>query len=172
MDLTEKIKEYAKDIGFCRVGITDSGDIAIYREILESRGEDYIPWISKRGLGSDPKAEFPQCQSVIVLAYDYVRQSFPPELTKMVGRTYLARCYNPREDSICGARLALLEKFLKDQGLEVRQASNVSVRQLARKAGIASFGKNNFAYVDGVGSFVILYAFLVDRSLKLTSPRL
>lgn len=168
MSLTEEIKEYALDLGFCRVGITDSGNLDFYQQILEERND---PWINSRIFKSDPKAEFPECKSVIALAYDYANVSFPEELTKLIGRAYLARCYTPRVDSICGARLELFEKFLKSKGLNVMPApQNLPIRQFARKAGIASFGKNNFIYVDGVGSFVILYAFLVDQELEYDAP--
>jgi len=171
MSLTDEIKEYALDLGFCKVGITDAENVDFYQEILNKRKDSFLPWINGRMFQSDPKTEMPDCQSVIALAYDYASVHFPEELTHMIGRAYLSRSYVPREDSICGARLQLFENFLKQKGLKVRQASlNLPLRQFARKAGVTSFGKNNFSYVDGVGSFVILYAFLVDQVLEYDEP--
>lgn len=171
MKLEDEIKEYALDLGFCKVGITDGNDVEFYREILEKRKESYLPWINGRIFQSDPKTELPECKSVIALAYDYANVTFPEELTKMIGRAYLSRSYVPRDDSICGARLKLFEEYLKNKGWKVKQASlNIPLRQFARKAGVTSFGKNNFAYVDGIGSFVILYAFLVDQKLEYDEP--
>ncbi len=171
MSLTTDIKAYALDLGFCKVGITDTEEIPFYQDIIEERGEDYTPWINGRILSSDPRSEMEDARSAIVLAYDYLNVSYPEELTKMIGRAYLSRSYIPREDSIHGARLVLFEKFLKEKGLKVKKAAlNIPFRQLARKAGIASFGKNNFSYVDAVGSFVILYVFLVDQALDYDEP--
>lgn len=171
MSLTDEIKEYALDLGFCKVGITDAENVDFYQEILNKRKESFLPWINGRLFQSDPKTEMTDCQSVIALAYDYANVHFPEELTRMIGRAYLSRSYVPRADSICGARLQLFEDFLKGKGFKVQQASlNLPLRQFTRKAGVTSFGKNNFSYVDGVGSFVILYAFLVDRVLEYDEP--
>ncbi len=167
MKLSQEIKTKALELGFCKAGITDSDDIEFYQQVLEQRAEDYLPWINGRMFSSDPKSEMSDCQSVIVLAYDYGNISYPPELTRYIGRAYLSRTYIPREDSVPGKRLDLFEEYLRGLGLKVKRASlNIPLRQLARKAGVASFGKNNFAYVDKVGSFVILYAFLVDAKME------
>ena len=98
MKLEDEIKEYALDLGFCKVGITDGNDVEFYREILEKRKESYLPWINGRIFQSDPKTELPECKSVIALAYDYANVTFPEELTKMIGRAYLSRSYVPRDD--------------------------------------------------------------------------
>ncbi len=167
MGISQEIKAKALELGFCKAGITDSDDIGFYRQVLEDRAEDYLPWINGRIFSSDPKSEMKECRSVIVTAYDYGNISYPSELTQYIGRAYLSRSYMPREDSVPGKRLDLFEEYLKGLGMKVKRASlNIPLRQLARKAGVASFGKNNFAYVDGVGSFVILYAFLVDVELE------
>lgn len=165
--LTDEIKEYGLDIGFCKIGVTDAGDIPAFRKIMEEREKFYFPWLNNRTFPSDPKVEMPECKSIIVAAYDYANVAYPKELTDMIGRAYLSRCYVPRDDSICGARLQLFQRFLESKGMRVCQAKyNIPLRQFARKAGVTTFGKNNFAYVDGVGSFIILYGFLVDQVLE------
>ena len=172
MKLTDEIKAYALDLGFCRAGITDGEDVTVYHDIMQKREKSYYPWLGGWIFQSDPKTELPQCKSVIVLAYDYANVSFPSELTQLIGRAYLSRSYAPRADSIGSARLALFEKFLKEKGMTVKQASpKLPARQFARKAGIASFGRNNFAYVDGAGSFVVLHVFLVDMELEYDEPQ-
>lgn len=100
MSLTDEIKEYALDLGFCKVGITDAENVDFYQEILNKRKESFLPWINGRLFQSDPKTEMTDCQSVIALAYDYANVHFPEELTRMIGRAYLSRSYVPRADSM------------------------------------------------------------------------
>lgn len=69
MSLTYEIKEYALDLGFCKVGITDAENVDFYQEILNKRKESFLPWINGRLFQSDPKTEMTDCQSVIALAY-------------------------------------------------------------------------------------------------------
>ncbi len=172
MSLSQEIKQYGLDLGFCKVGITDAGEIPFFHEVMTNREDYYFPWLNNRTFPSDPKVEMPECKSIIVAAYDYANVNFPEELTALAGRAYLARCYVPRSNSIHGARLQLFEDFLKEKGMQACQIKyNLPLRQFARKAGVTSFGKNNFAYVDGVGSFVILYGFLVDRELEYDEPQ-
>lgn len=171
-DLSQEIKQYGLDLGFCKIGITDAAEIPFFRDIMEQRESFYFPWLNNRTFPSDPKVEMPECRSIIVAAYDYANVSFPKELTALAGRAYLARCYVPRRNSVHSARLELFENFLKEKGMQACQIKyNLPLRQFARKAGVTSFGKNNFAYVDGVGSFVILYGFLVDRELEYDEPQ-
>ena len=44
------------------------------------------------------------------------------------------------------------------------------MRPAALRAGVITFGRNNFAYVDGVGSFVLLYGYMVDVELEYYQP--
>ena len=73
MKLTDEIKAYALDLGFCRAGITDGEDVTVYHDIMQKREKSYYPWLGGWIFQSDPKTELPQCKSVIVLAYDYAK---------------------------------------------------------------------------------------------------
>jgi epoxyqueuosine reductase len=48
----------------------------------------------------------------------------------------------------------------------------VPARVACARAGIVTFGKNNFAYTKEFGSFVILYTVLVDKPLEYDEPTL
>ncbi len=47
---------------------------------------------------------------------------------------------------------------------------NVPERLAAARAGIVTFGRNNFAYTKDAGSFIVLTAFVVDAELEYDKP--
>mgnify|MGYP001630715941 CR=1 FL=1 len=169
--LTQEIKEYALSIGFAKVGITDTEEFTPFIKELRSRGEYYKYWQESLGDGAKIQERMPEGKSLIVLAYDYGQHSYPKELTNMIGRAYLSRSYLPLPDSVNGAMLNLFDKFLEQKNIHfVRDNNTIPMRWAAAKSGVANFGKNNFAYVDGVGSFVILYGYVVDCELEYDEP--
>ena len=171
MTLTQEIKEYALNIGFAKVGITDTEDFTRYVEELRSRGNNYKYWQKKLGDAARLGQYLPDGKSLIVLAYDYVQQAYPKELTDMIGRLYLSRSYLPLPETTAGARLALFDKFLEKKNIHYyRDYNSIPARWAAAKAGVASFGRNNFVYVDGIGSFVALSVYVVDCELEIDEP--
>jgi epoxyqueuosine reductase len=55
----------------------------------------------------------------------------------------------------------ILENILNTNGYQLHRAA-LPLKLLAVRSGMARYGKNNIAYVDGLGSFVRLKAFLSD----------
>jgi epoxyqueuosine reductase len=171
MSLTTDIKEYALSLGFARVGITTMEDFTDFENELSSRGSLYDHWRERFRAGSRPRRMFDAGKSIIVLAYDYAQCAFPARLASMVARVYLSRCYLPPPDTVAGTRIRLFEDFLSKNNCRfIDDKNTIILRRAAARAGIATFGRNNFAYVDGIGSFVILYGFIVDRELVYDSP--
>lgn len=171
MSLSSDIKEYALYLGFTKAGITTAEDFSDFERELASRGAEYDPWRERLTTGSKPKSLYPAGKSIIVLAYDYANVSFPQRLTEMIGRAYLSRCYMPLPQSSAGARLQLFKDFLKkEQCGFIDDKNTIPLRRAAARAGVINFGRNNFAYVDGAGSFVILYGFIVDKELEYDKP--
>lgn len=173
MSFTEEIKNYALDLGYCGVGCISIDAVADYVEILKSRNETYDFLIRQpQGpmKGAIPKVFMPEAKSIIVLAWDYFQKDFPKTLTEKIGRAYLSRSYHPLENSINGARVKLMEKFLVSKGCKVNTNINVPARWASAKAGVTTFGKNNFAYVNGVGSFIIIYTIVIDQKLDYDQP--
>ncbi|HHT01138.1 MAG TPA: hypothetical protein GXZ96_00360 [Firmicutes bacterium] len=75
MSLTEEIKSYALDLGFCRVGCTPADNLADYADILQARKAHYDFWIREpHGLlqGAQPNTLMPSAKSVLVLVWDYL----------------------------------------------------------------------------------------------------
>ncbi len=175
MTLARQIKEYGLDIGFSRVGVTDAEDFSDYAAELLSRGDYYdfhLANPAKPLLGTTPKKIMPEAKSIVVAALDYAQRDFPRSLSSMIGRVYQTRAYMPRPTHIHGARIGLMRDFLRANGCAVDADMYVPMRAAAARAGVTTFGRNTFAYADGIGSFIVLYAFVVDKELDVDSPTL
>lgn len=89
----------------------------------------------------------------------------------MIGRAYLSRSYLPQPGSEVYKKLRLFEKFMHEKQIDFKSDMNtLLMRPLAERAGVASFGQNNFAYVDGIGSFVLLYGYIINQELEYDKP--
>ena len=175
MSLTQDIKDYALDLGYSRVGVTTAAAFDGYVEELRARADMYAFHITSARqplVASDPRAFYPGARSIISVAYDYARGSFPSSLTAHVGRLYLARCYEPPPSRIDGARHRLMEDYLRQRGCQVFGPIKKGYpdRLAAARAGIATFGDNTFAYAGAGGSFVVLTSFVVDAELEVDEP--
>lgn len=173
MTLTERIKEYALDLGYAKVGVTTADPFEEYLAIMEKRKDDYDFFVHdpRNPLRSArPREAWPEAKSIIALVWDYSRTDFPEALLGRVGRVYQARCYRPPADRINGARFDLFTKFLEDNGCQVRTDILLPERWAAARAGVARFGKNNFSYADGIGSFIVISVAMVDMKLEYDEP--
>jgi len=173
MSLTTQIKEFAFDLGYSKVGIIPADSFPEYIADLTKRHEMYSFYIkspSRPLVGADPRSVMPSAKSIITTVYDYSQKNFPKELTDKIGRVYQARCYNAPPDRINGARPQLMREFLRKIGCEVGDKISLPERLVAAKAGIVTYGRNNFAYAEGIGSFIYLTSFVVDKELDYDSP--
>lgn len=173
MSLSSDIKEYALDLGYCKVGITTAESFSEHIAEIQSRNPMYDFYVEDpRGFlqGAEPKKLMPSAKSIISVAWDYTQKEFPESLLGKIGRIYQARCYNAPAHRINGARNQLMADFLKKNGCQIGQGINVPERWAAARAGVTTFGRNNFAYVDGIGSFVVLHSFVVDVELEYDKP--
>ncbi|MBN1855553.1 MAG: epoxyqueuosine reductase [Dehalococcoidia bacterium] len=175
MSLTREIKNFALDLGYHYVGITTAEPFAKAAEELESR-QDAYRWVIDGRLKmldcATPTDIWPSAKSIIVVAYDYAREGFPKELVGKLGRLYQSRSYIAPKNRIHGARRHLFKEFLESKGLEVMLTPKLTVpeRMAAARAGVATFGRNNFAYTKDSGSFIVITAFVVDAELEYDEP--
>jgi len=172
MSLTTDIKEFGLDLGYSKVGITTADSFPSYIDELESRREMY-DWMMEGRFkisNADPKNTMPSAKSIVVAVYDAFKESFPEKLVGKIGRIYQARCYSAPNTRINGARNQLMRDFLKSNGCEVATQLFVPERLSAARAGITTFGKNNFALAEGIGSFIIISAFVIDLELEYDQP--
>ena len=173
--LTKKIKMRALELGFSKVGITTADEFAEHEQELNSR-PDYTPWVNTPESGRlidgcRPKNFYPEGKSIICAVYGFGDILYPEELTPYVGRTYLSRSYSPLAESACGIRENAFKSYIKSLGISLYEGNiDLPKRMACARAGITTFGQNNFAYTEEDGSFIILYTFLVDAVLEYDEP--
>lgn len=172
MSLTTQIKEFALDIGYSKVGIIPVDDFPEYLADITNRADMYSFFLKGASRAADPRSQMPTAKSIITTVYDYSQKNFPQQMVDKIARIYQARCYNAPPDRIHGARPQLMRDFLKKQGCEVGIGTMIPERIAAARAGIVNFGRNNFAYAQGIGSFIYLTSFLVDQELEYDTPTL
>jgi epoxyqueuosine reductase len=173
MSLTTDIKDFALDIGYNRVGITSAESFSDHIDEVQSRGAIYDFYVEdpRQFLkGSQPKKAMPSAKSIISMAWDYSQKAFPDSLLGKIGRIYQARCYNAPPHRINGARYQLMLDFLEKMGCEIGRGIIVPERRTAARAGVTTFGNNNFAYVKRTGSFILLCSIVVDKELEYDTP--
>ena len=173
MSLTSDIKDFALDIGYSHVGITSADNFSDFIDEVQSRGSLYDFYVEdpRKFLGgAQPKKCMPEAKSIISVAWDYSQKAFPESLLGKIGRIYQARCYNAPPHRINGARYKLLSDFLEKNGCEIGRGFLIPERRAAARAGVTTFGKNNFAYAKNTGSFILLSSIVVDKELEYDSP--
>jgi epoxyqueuosine reductase len=173
MSLSEDIKDFGLDLGYSKVGITTADGFPDYIAELNSRRDMYAWYIEgafQPLTGADPKSVMPSAKSIIVVAYDAFKESFPEKLVGKIGRFYQSRCYLTPRHRINGARRHLMREFLEKSGCQVAQRLVVPERLSAARAGIVTYGKNTFAFAEGIGSFILVTAFIVDAELEYDEP--
>jgi epoxyqueuosine reductase len=106
-----------------------------------------------------PNTELPEAKTIIIaalpqpivrLTFSWQGKNYPGE----VAPTYFAQADEVRAESI-------LKKVLGDAGYTISRA-RLPLKTLAVRSGLARYGKNNLAYVAGMGSFCRLIAFYTD----------
>lgn len=174
-ELTRRIKEKAFELGYVRVGIAPAAE---YPELLGefSQRDGYDRWKGDKSpfpTMADPFSVMPEAKSIISLVWSYGAVDYPEKLLRHVARTYLSRSYCPPRDTDHGVRLTAFEDFLEEEGLRIiRSTSNMQTadRLTAARAGVATFGRNNFAYAGEYGSFITLISIITDAELEYDQP--
>jgi len=107
---------------------------------------------------------FPEAKSVIVMAV------FTPMMTvdfHYQGKIHAIQVSHYYEDGITEDQLksTILNKIIGDNQYRVENAKmHVLLKRLAVRTGLGKYGRNNICYVDGMGSFLKLFAFFTDFS--------
>jgi epoxyqueuosine reductase len=155
------------------VGIAKADIFSDYISELNSRHKMYDYYIEgdrEPIRKADPKNVMTSARSIISVAYDIFKEAFPEALVGKIGRIYQARAYLSPRHRINGARHQLMQEFLEKSGCEVSADRTIPARPSAARAGVTTYGKNTFAFVEGIGSFIVITSFLVDTELEYDEP--
>ena len=159
----------AKELGYADIGFTTAEPFASQKQILEERKELYQPFRGYPDLvrGTDPKNEFPEAKSIIVLLEAYYKEAFPA-----VMEAHFGRCYQD-DDRVTKdtrhPRMKAFRGFLRDHGIHSKVPGYIPHRLSAARAGVANFGKNNFLYANRCNagsSWIFPMAILVDSAFE------
>lgn len=105
---------------------------------------------------------FPNAQSIIILAL-----GVPPSLfhcqynNQRIPVTMPSNYYEP---GLTGKMLAetVQKEIIGVPGYQLKQVYTYHLKLLAVRSGLGRYGRNNICYVDGMGSFLTLHAYLTD----------
>lgn len=167
--LSKDIKEYGLRIGYNKVGIAPADCLSEYVKEVISRGAEYD--FFQKMLTKPIEKSMPDAKSIIVMVWDYYQKEYPECLKKMIGKIYLSRSYLSPKGTLEDARFQLMKDYLIHNGCKVVEAGfNVPSRWVAAQAGVTTFGKNNFAYTDESGSYIVIHVLLVDKKFEYDEP--
>ena len=171
----EDIIKKAFELGFEDIGFTTAEPLESQKELLDARKDDYAFLLSRVDLakGTDPKSILPDAKSVIVLVSGYFHQSFSPYMEKHFGRAYhdddrRTKTKNPRT-----LRRRAFCKYLEENGITYKIPGNLPHRLTAARAGVGTFGKNNFFYsrkISANSSFVSPMPIVVNQEFEPDEP--
>ncbi len=132
------------------------------REKKLSFNERYLKYIDNRKFAVPPG--FPGAASAVIIAYrtPMLRLDF-----NIWGRAHEI-IISPQyfDDGLTRADLeaAVRRDIVKDPAARLEPAQGLHLKLLAVRSGLGRYGRNNICFVDGMGSFVALFAFLTDAA--------
>jgi len=106
----------------------------------------------------EPPADFQTAKSVIITAIQQPKVSVRFRLAGTIYDVIIPPTYMHDADA---KALSTMAHYLKDKGYSVRDAL-LPEKLLAVHSGLARYGRNNIAYIDGWGSYVRLRAYFSD----------
>jgi len=169
-ELATKIKALAREAGYDDCGVTTAEPFEGFRRGVEKRiaqfpelCEKYEPMLAR----VDVRGKNPWAKSIVVCIRHYGKYRSPKGLAGRIGRNYLfdRRCSQNPDFEMPGR----FGESLKEQGLRIRKGGCPD-RWAAARAGVAAFGKNNFAISPKFGSWINIETWLVDAELPADEP--
>jgi len=180
MPLTEAIRQRAKELGFCAVGVTGAEP---FREAESAAAErtsaglmDGLTWWSedRAHASADPRRNTPDARSVIALAFPYPAAS-ASSLDHAGGPRGRIASYALGRDyhEVLLERMQPLLAMLREQGHRAKSYVDhgwMLDRAAASRAGIGWLGKNTNLLIPGTGSSVLLCEIVTSAELDQDEP--
>lgn len=147
MNLKQRIREKALELGFDDIGFTTTDPLDLYLKEIASR-ENMYDWVmtDKFNLkeSASPRQKHPWAQSMLVLIRNYHNRSFPPQLVGKIGRRYLIDERVEKGEEY--RRVVDFFHFLKGEGVRFYYDTATPARMSAARAGLVTYGKNCFVF--------------------------
>ena len=178
--LEQKIKQYAREIGIDLIGFTTAEPFeALEERLIERKDKGHLsgfeePDIKKR---CNPKLVMETAESIIAIgvAYqvskDHVKDFREKGLKGRMARTAWGRDYHV----VLREKMQILVGFIQTLVPNLEYMINVDTgplvdREVARRAGLGDYGKNNVLIHPVFGSYIYLGNILVNIELKPDQP--
>src|SRR5512135_869170 len=181
MNLTERIKSRAIELGFDLVGIAPAG--------LAPHAKEYAAWVTAGLQGemaymsrdpdrrSDIRRILPDAQRVIVVGLSHYTLNLPDELKNDPARGLIARyAWGVDYHHLMTPRLNELTKFVRaESGREIQSKVYVDTgavleRDWAQLSGLGFIGKNTCIINPRLGSWLFLGVLITDLDLEVDQP--
>src|ERR1700736_3300688 len=179
MSLTEGLKQRAKELGFCAVGVTGAERFQEAETAAADRTKeglmDGLPWWSegRAHASADPRRNTPDAQSVIALAFPYPNTDSGVESNEgprgRIASYALGRDYH----EVLLERMQPLLAMLREQGHRAKSYVDhgwMLDRAAAARAGLGWLGKNTNLLIPGTGSSVLLAEIVTSAVLAQDQP--
>jgi epoxyqueuosine reductase len=199
MNLTEEVKNRAKALGFCAVGITgaepfEEAETAAANRTAEGLMDGLTWWSEARVHASaDPRRATPDARSIVALAYPYPSGELPSPVYgggQGGGEHFPSPVYGGGQGGGPRGRIAsyalgrdyhevLLDRMqpllamLRDLGYTAKTYVDhgwMLDRAAAARAGLGWLGKNTNLLVPGIGSNVLLAEIVTSAPLATDAP--
>src|SRR5438094_10195898 len=184
MSLTEALKELARALGFCAVGVTGAEPLVEAESAATTRTAeglmDGLTWWSpmRAHASADPRRALPDARSVIALAYPYPAPAFPSPLKgegqgEGPGGRIAAYALGRDYHEILIERMQPLLAMLRERGYAAKTYVDhgwMLDRAAAARAGLGWLGKNTNLLVSSTGSYVLLAEIVTSAALQPDQP--
>src|SRR5919198_286632 len=185
VDLTRRIKEYARAVGFDAVGVARAEpfaeDHAVLRERIAAGHFSGLSWFTaeRADFSSDPRNLLPTARSIISLAMSYRPEHFPKEDASDTGHPrgrISAYAWGRDYHAVLKERMERVVAFMRDACGPAQQArtlvdtARILDRAAARRAGVGWVGKHSNVITKAAGSWVFLGEILTELELEPDEP--
>ena len=186
-DLTKRIKEYARAVGFDAVGVARAEpfaeDRAVLRERIAAGHFSGLSWFTaeRADFSSDPRNLLPTARSIISLAMSYRPQGLPQDDAGLGERgaprgRISAYAWGRDYHAVLKERMERVVAFMRDACGPAQQArtlvdtARILDRAAARRAGVGWVGKHSNVITKAAGSWVFLGEILTELELEPDEP--
>jgi epoxyqueuosine reductase len=182
-DLTRRIKEYARSVGFDAVGVAAAepfeGDRAVLHERIAAGHYSGLSWFTaaRADFSSDPHNLLPTARSIISLAMSYRPEPTATPATPGRPRGRIsAYAWGRDYHKVLKERMERVVTFIREQCGPEQQArtlvdtARILDRAAARRAGVGWVGKHTNIISKEAGSWVFLGEILTELELETDEP--
>ncbi|HEY44611.1 MAG TPA: tRNA epoxyqueuosine(34) reductase QueG [Anaerolineae bacterium] len=179
-ELTARIKAEAKRLGFDLVGVTEPTPpphLDVYHQWLESGRHGGMAYLANERsvhIRSDPHLILPECQSILVIAVNYL----PRDLPQVMEGAPRVAVYALGEDyhAVLIEHLKQMVAFIEiqvERPVPHRMYTDTGPlleREFAQRSGLGWIGKNSCLINPSHGSYLLLAELLLGVQLELDIP--